>query len=538
MFVFNSTVRTGTRLQRSAHSISLDQALGELLRLYQENGGEREGVEKLIAARIEGDLGRPPQAQGRIAQLLRARDLHEFVQREPDLAALKLQILELLHLRRGARERWLATRDLLTEHLPLICRAPPREPRDNLELYKEEVSARGSRLGQLLVLLALFNFDSDAELPPDNLVLRFRRGHFPDHAWEAVPGAAPARGAEGAWYPENPLCRWEYLAADLTHELVRSSAAKPAAMQQGLFRRETGTLEGRKDAEAFTLYCRLEPQAGGDAGPHQMSLFPVDPATLVREVQRQVHRHLGAEGVRQLALLLGRMDSTGPGRPVSLPLEEAAAAGAVLPARVRRERARKLQQVVEQLCGIELQRVSVRGDVTAVQTSRLLTPLGRDTIGPSVPGASPAAEDPSLLLRLAVDPVFYRADGGSLGDAYRRVPEGLLTGAAKEHPYALALQVFLAWAWNGSGESDCRELVQLTAARLFHDAGLWVRDSERYRALEQLKRDLTHLRDLGLLGRWRVVRASDRNAWEHQYRLEPPRHGAAGAEQVRTRGWA
>ncbi len=531
MHWFQGFRKIGRSVQRHSYSLSLESALAELFRLYDQAGGAADAAGRSIAAWIERSAGEPAapgggaQGVGRLPQLLRTRDLHEFVQRDPAREALKLDLLEQVLFHRDPEARWAAARGRMLEALPRLCGCPEDSPRANVEAYKRALSDPASAAGELLVLMALFNFGADPELPPENWAIRFRRGRFPQHEWEPIGGIGGGLGTAAPldWRPANPLCRWEYLAADLTHAVIRAAESGAGERRPGRLR-EAGHLDGRKDAPVFTLYCRLERPPGSDAGAGQMSLLPVEPAAFLPEVQRAVHRHLGAEGVRQLALLLGRLARLQPGQTARLDVAEVAnQCEPGSPARPARERGRKLLQVLALLCEIELQRVEPQGDRAAVRVSRFMTVLGREAVCPGQPGAAALTLDDPLGLRLhvAVDPLFWPAGGGTLADAYRDLSPGVLASPPREHPLLVGLAAWLPGAWERTW-AQTGGVLQRSAERICAEAGLWFRESERYRAADQLKRDLARLQELGVLGQWRLVRGAARNVLDHEYRLVAP----------------
>jgi hypothetical protein len=569
MHRFQGFRKVGSALQRHSYSLSLESALAELFRLYDQAGGPTESAARAVESWIEQSAAAPHPARGdagRLPQLLRTRDLHEFIVREPGQESLKLALLEPLLFHRDPADRWAAVRPRLLAALPRLCGGVEGAPRANLELCKRALTDPAHGAGALLVLIALFNFDADPELPPENWAPRFRRGRFPQHDWEPI-GSPVAAGAVFDWRPANPLCRWEFLAADLLHDLIRSTesgAARPARL------REAGHWDGRKDAAAYTLYCSMERPPGGDAGAGQLSLLPVDPGAFMPEVQRTVHRHLGPEGVRQLALLLGGLARLPAGEIARLDVAELAAAqgparagqdlpgasqslpgaSAVEPARTVRERGRKLLQVLALLCEIELQRVEPQGDRAAVRLSRFMTVLGREGQCASAEGgAAVTLDDPlSLRLHVAIDPLFWRPAGGTLGDAYRNLAPAVLAVPAREHPFLLGLAAWLPGAWERTWEQT-QGVLQRSTACIFAEAGLWLREAERYRAAEQLKRDLARLQELGVLGQWRLVRGAGRAVLDHEYRLVAPQRTRQRAMPVWSlpaeapaprdvRGWA
>ncbi len=317
----------------------------------------------------------------------------------------------------------------------------------------------------------------------------------------------------------------------MAHAVYRRQPSWGRAAQAG---GATAADDGTTTDGETALYCRLEPAAGG-ASAEQMELFPVEPARLVPDVQRQVHRRLGSEGVKLLALLLQRLDRSAPGEVVHLRLSQVVAAGEAEPltARVMRARLRRLWRLIEYLAQVELTRVHTVGDRCSVQSSRLATVLGRTDDRPAGPaGRSRDGEITDSHVRLVMDEVFHAAgEGSTLGRPHRAVPPHLLRLPAREHPFAVGLYAHLCRVWqHGHGAAP----VTATARKLLQDAGFWIGTNARYRAVEQLKRDLMLLDERGVLGRWRMVRSPQRDVLEDEYRLEPVQSGAEIAAEPRA----
>src|SRR5690349_23182166 len=124
MLWFQGLRKIGPSLQRHSYSLSLESALSELFRLYDLAGNSGEDAAKVIDAWIEqsasGASSASP-AQGRLAQLLRTRDLDEFIVRDPALAEVKRGIMEQWMFHHSADARWTAVRPKLLAALPLLC---------------------------------------------------------------------------------------------------------------------------------------------------------------------------------------------------------------------------------------------------------------------------------------------------------------------------------------------------------------------------------------------------------------------------------
>lgn len=547
MFVFHSVFKQGSQLKRINSSFRLEHSLSELFDIYESVGRAGEGAERAIGRRINrslGERGQPrPAAKSRLQVLMRARDLHRYVTDDEELIPLKLEWMEHLLFFPNLSERWATIRELLLSQLETICAVAPLHGSGNLDAFKQQASLRSSRLGRLLSATALFNFDRDDEHPPPGLLLRFPRARFPEHTWEeqAEAGLPPRPVTTAGWNPANPLCRWEFLGADLLHAAIRRLQPErggPAAMSRSATG-PSGPAGSGAAAGGELIYCTYIPP-GGRAEEGQMELLPVEPEVLLGELQRHIHRRWGAEGLRMLALLFARLDHEPAGVPVHLALADVALAAesAGTPSRKKKERIKKLWAVVEYLGGVELTAITSENGRSTAHTSRLLTILGTAGEHPDPHQPRKKENKPNLegqTVRLVVDPFYYRAGGKGLGHTYRNIPETLLCCDQREHPQALGLFVYLRGCWEAEGGAERRSITR-TARQLLHDAGFRLSESSRYRSLERLKGELDFLRELGLLGRWRLHRSSTRDALEEEYRMEAPNREEGGKAEISSSG--
>ena len=272
------------------------------------------------------------------------------------------------------------------------------------------------------------------------------------------------------------------------------------------------------------LYCRFAAPAGNGEACRQLDLLPVEPESVMPELQRIVHRRHGTDGVRALAALLARFDDSRIGETVTFALGEIAEAafGRGGNTRTRHSRIRKVRDVLERMGEVECARIAETASGATVRTTRLLTAIGHserwagtlDGITPPS-GAAPLDERRTVLL----ERVFYLPDGGTLGAPYRELPEPIRGAEGKRQPFALALFVFLRRTWSREGV----KALELTGQRLFAEAGLWPKPSNPYRSVETLKRDLSFLQEAGYLGGWRLLPAARRGVLEDRFRLDPPR---------------
>ncbi len=492
----------------------LGAAAEELRDLHRRTGGLPDAVAAEIDTRLDrcAVAGMPDAVPAglRLALLLRVRDLHRYVEGDPDLRLLKLAVLDAAQRERKPAGRWQAARTLILSQLPVLLDLPREQIAEGL---KRELSDPGGRLGRMLRLCALLHLEAAGELPPPNWQLRFLRGRFPEHVWEANRSVSGGNMTGAMWQPVSPLARWEYLAADLAEQVFRMLAPMGEPAWEG----GTGR-PGRSRTEAPApvigiraegsgierVYCRMEL---AEAPLEQLPLLSVQPDTLLGDLLRHVQCRQGAEGLRQGALLLAACAESAPGNPFSVVLSALVQACGPATRRDVRERARRLAAVVRLLGEVIVQRVSDPPPGEAgpgrVRSTRLLTVLSWEGSARRIAGAALGAGEPEReRLTLLADNLLWNAAGRALGDPFRDLPAEVLALPPREYPYALALAAWLRQRFREQPGVP----VTHSAAGLLHEAGLLVPQTGRMRAVETLKRDLQSLQELGVLGRWRLVR--------------------------------
>ena len=595
MIELKSATRIGNRIHRHRQTIQLVAALRVLLRFYDGCGAPLPEVKQLIGEEIEQCLTEGPggkeRLQSHVHLLLRARDLHQYAMEPKALTPLKMTVFEHLLFHRSAASRWAAVREVLAGAMDVLCESPWPGMGVIPERCKRALSDRRGPLGRLLTLVALFNLELEQNGTPSNALLHFKRGDFPLHHWEfSSQGGHRAHGdAPAGWRPENPLCRWEFLGLDLFHALPRLTGVRDSARAGGLpgsgrldpegpgveeeagfygmhpvsgdtmpqhpggerieaaggddpHRSASGCASTPNDPSLPQVFCRLDGRGANGAG--QLELFPFDPETFTAGLLTLVHRRLGPEGVKLLALTMGRMAEAPPGGCFVLDAAEVAAAAALndLSSRGVASRLRRLEKVMELLGGVELTRISRFEGKETVHASRLVTMAGRtggvdaspevpesgdgDSSAPPEEGAAPSGMEPARVMRLLVDPVLHRSGAGSLPRLFRDMPEFLCAAGGKHHPFLISLYAYLRRCWAGRAAP---EMVERGMEQLIAEAGLWVSPSGRYRALEAIKADLNLLLERGCLGSWRMKRDVGGNAGnsgdakEHRFLLFPPK---------------
>ena len=598
MIVCKGATPSGSKFRRFSRSIHLGGGLRELMNLYAIHGRAKEAVftgidreiERCLVMSQEDRAGKARvghgEAQARLGVLYRVRDLHRFVVTHEAWAPLRHRLLEHLILHPSTSTRWAAARGVLMEEVArggAFCEAAGGPAPFDPEAFKQAVSDRTGPLGSLLTAVALFNLDAEGEDLPENLLLRMLPGRFPEHTWEVLPGAKRrgslgaastgavqgAPGNAGGWQPTHPLCRYEYLAVDLLHAILRREGAlpvhsgprgmepahspegsPPAMASHHTVSHNTAsnhTAAGIRSGDT-AVYCRLE-GSEGDPAADQLELLPLEPGTLPAGLLRLAHKRHGPEGAKMLALLLGQFHRHRPGEAATLRLADLAAAAGLhdLSARGARTRLRKLYRIVNLLEGVELTRIAEGDGTSRVMRNKLLTVLGRTqehrTPLPARGPAMDGEDEPPAEMGLLPDPLVHGSgEGDGLADHFGSLPQTLVDLAGKDHPCLLPLYVLARNALGlaneetgGHGQPQGNSPFERSAASLLREAGIWVSETGRYRALEALRRDLDVLVEQGWLGRWRMERGTGRgavrDAMEDRIRLYPPKDTMPAEEQ-------
>lgn len=567
MIDFKTTTRLGAHVIRQHRIIHLETALSTLLRMYDRCGGPLPEVSGLIEGEIERSLnerkvGRE-RVQSHLQHLLRARDIHRYAMSPPELTPLKVAILEHLLFHRDPAGRWASIREFLAGRMEMLCESPWSGITANLENYKQALTDRRGHLGRLLTLVAMFNLELEGEAAPDNAVIHFIKGQFPLYHWEL--GGLNGHGGQQVhgdsplgWQPENPLCRWEYLANDLFHFLLRKQGQENAVRERRE-NTEPSSTEIRQPFQPFQPSLQSSPTtmlpdfpapslpegAAGDLqifsrlegwkhqGDQQMELLPFDPVAFFPELLSLVHRRLGVEAVKPLVLLIHHACSRPAGGTLVVETARLAADATLndLSSRGMAASLRRLERVLELLSGVELTRIPLGTQQESGRTSRLLRILPL----PPLPG-EPAGEAADVVdsdtrlvqevsgkaaseIQVEIDPVMFQIGREALGKQGLELPEILMISGGKYHPYVIPLYLFLRRCWSEASRPEPleRSIDQLTAA-----AGLWVSPTGRYRALEAIKADLNLLTERGYLAKWRIKRGSRDEGTEDRFVMIPP----------------
>lgn len=137
------------------------------------------------------------------------QDVHRFIISDVSLIPLETRKSLVTHAVRSgsSQEAW-------QKMVPLLLRELRHLDQDSIA---EELSWKFSPVAELLWAATWFFMEREAVRPPTSLQLVTSR--FPYYLW------LTPESRQSFWEPEEPLCRWEWLALDLYREWLKQSAA-------------------------------------------------------------------------------------------------------------------------------------------------------------------------------------------------------------------------------------------------------------------------------------------------------------------------
>ena len=173
----------------------------ELFNHYQAEGIVARALDDLPAIK----LSQQPDLN------LALQDIHKFIISDLNLIPLegKRKIIEQAVRHETGAEAWHHIIPLLLEQLQGM----------NRETVQEEVTWRFSPVGEVLWVLTWFFMEREEVVPPRSTRLVCNR--FPYYTWILEKEGEPSV-VQSLWLPDNPLCRWEWLAADLFYQWLQT----------------------------------------------------------------------------------------------------------------------------------------------------------------------------------------------------------------------------------------------------------------------------------------------------------------------------
>ena len=169
--------------------VNLLRWVNDLFTYYREHGTVVRAFDELPPLKLSNE----PLIETTI------QDVHRFLINDLNLIAPEIRKSVFSHLLSDcpADESWKNISSIL---LKLLSKMDP-------ETVREELSWKFSPVSEILQALTWFFIEKGEIRPPERVYMRSSR--FPYYTWETDDGK------QSLWQPENPLCRWEWLAFDL-----------------------------------------------------------------------------------------------------------------------------------------------------------------------------------------------------------------------------------------------------------------------------------------------------------------------------------
>lgn len=142
---------------------------------------------------------------------LSLQDIHKFIISDQNLIPLenKKKIIEFAIGLTSTGEAWHHIISILLSQFKGL----------NREMVQEEVSWKFSPSGEALWVLTWFFMEREAVEPPQSNWLICHR--FPYYLW-STDGKGENSLRQSLWEPDNPFCRWEWLASDLFYSWINN----------------------------------------------------------------------------------------------------------------------------------------------------------------------------------------------------------------------------------------------------------------------------------------------------------------------------
>ncbi len=518
MFVCQGAEKENRLIKRKHYSVQLHGALLCLFRFYTLNKkASAQEIESLFGVAAENIVQTHSLPQGRIqlAQLLKAREIHRYIGRDPEWRDVKYAVLQCVLRKRSFHASWVLVRNLLLAHCQGMF--PATQKAGEGRTWIDMLSDVRAPLTELLTAVAAFYFDQDEERPPANWMVHFPNGHFPQYWWRVLQGGGQNGSRlvnQEAWHPQNPYCRWAWLAMDLHHHIAQKKASPPASdVPHVPPATKTTTAPPAAPARAIVgsqspeqVFCRFSP-----SNPTQLELLSLEGLGFAANVQRFIHQQFGADGVRLYATLLAQLAANTPDQQAP-PIHLKTCAQNALPTLANASKAKlkqveaKLQRIVKRLGKIELieiQRDAAQEKSWCEHTALLSIKASGKPFAPTGGNVMASIDQPDEHLTLELSPVLRGTSLLQWIQCYARIPQSIWKSSPTEHPFALGLWVFGQAKWQGQAAGSSNQhhahSWQTTSRDLLEVCGCWFSASSQYRALEILKKELYWLAEQGLL---------------------------------------
>ncbi|MCX8042493.1 MAG: hypothetical protein N3B18_00015 [Desulfobacterota bacterium] len=199
-FIATRRVTVPEDLLPRTHGYNLLAWAQELVTYYEQHGIVVRPFDDLPQFRISGDETISVTVQ----------DIHRFIISDVNMIPIEIRkhVLTCAVRHPAPAAAWERIAERLQEYL--------RNTDDNI--LREDLSWKFSPIAELLWALTWFFLEREQIRPP--ATVRFIAHRFPYYVWEETDNR------HNFWEPEEPMCRWEWLAIDLYRRLVHEKSIK------------------------------------------------------------------------------------------------------------------------------------------------------------------------------------------------------------------------------------------------------------------------------------------------------------------------
>ncbi|MDT8446746.1 MAG: hypothetical protein RRB13_07605 [bacterium] len=479
-------IRTNRQGVPERYSVRYDlmASLEALLVIIEHHQGDAEAVMASIDAslndhfRHSAPLGNARGEHRRAtAQWFRARDMAQFLFKEPALRRLKLNSLRLLLEPRPLEDKWQLIKESLVQGIQEL------EPQFAHALLLEP----DSDLHRLLETLGLFFLDQDPELPPMNLEMEFLRGDFPKRIWRRKGNLSPSPSP--FWQPQNRLCDalvLEQLVLEQLFEERVHQALSHAYEPEGTITQNTGPISLRFEEEGQTL-----------------ELIPQSPAETLLLLQREVQRQHSFEGSKHLLALMRQLAEA---QSPQFRFDKKSHFELLGRLKQGQEISLRQQQLLDDVLAA-MSRVKVRRQQTLETIETPLLMRWAEIESPQGPGA----------IELLLDPILYHGLG--LGQQLRLIPREVFLESTQSHGLIPGLMAYLTGWWlvqypERKGVFNCRADKLIEAFTLKKSA------TQKAKFQAKIKSELKYMAEKKYIGAFEV--SPHANPFEEEYQITAP----------------
>lgn len=480
--------------ERFSYKINLTESLLALLELIQTSQAKRplvmEGIKQALDAHLSHSSASREDRQSfraKTAQILRVRDMAQFLFADPESLALKTALARKLVEPMEPLAKWEEIKEIFILFLqgfdPVVA--------------AQQLGDGESEFALCLQWIALHFLEHDTEHPPAHLRLELVKGQFPKSVWRLKEHHASS--SESFWIPENPLCRPNHLAHQLMLEFYKREmrALVPSDQTKAL------NLEPMEEADALSL------EFGQETG--QLVTHEESPQESLLALQRMVQQKYSFDGVRHLMALFRQLGQA-KGELMEFKVKNHFALLGMKDPSAKQEGI--FQEVLELLESIRVKRRYNRASPITERRTPFLSVTAETRKGLS--------ERPESL-ELRLDRLFLPSGQNPfrLGAHLSLLPEEIFAESPNRHPYLTPLASYLTGSWLINFPRDKGRISQ-SATELIEGCALRVTAQSKKSILGKLQSELAYMQEKRYIGTVQRHPSKEGNPWLDRFEIPAP----------------